>query len=254
VGCADVACLRAKPARDLLAQWPGGGPVVGGRELPLQPPDALRTDRFHHVPLLLGNTLDEMRLFVSLQFDAVGRPVTPEQYEQILRASYGADADRVLQRYPLASYPSPTIALSTVQTDSGTPLSTCEHLTSYRLASARPRPVPVFGYQFVDRTAPPLVDVPNFDEGAEHAVELNFLFPNLFGRPLTPEQQALSAAMVRYWTNFARDGDPNGRGVPAWHRFRSPDDVLALGLGPNGIRPIDIAAASNCAFWEALAR
>jgi para-nitrobenzyl esterase len=252
-GCADpaavAACLRGKPVADLLRGWPGGGPVVGGREVPVQPPDGLRTDRFHHVPLLLGNTLDEMRLFVSLQFDAVGRPVTPQQYEQIIRATYGANADAVLARYPVASYPSPSIALATVQTDAGTPLSTCVHLTSYRLAMAHPRPVPVYGYQFVDRTAPPLVDVPNFDEGAEHAVELNFLFPNLFGRPLTEQQLALARTMVRYWTNFAHHGNPNGPGVPAWHRFRSADDVLALGIGPGGVRPVDIARASNCDFW-----
>jgi para-nitrobenzyl esterase len=254
LGCADVACLRGKPIRDLLTAWTGGGPVIGGRELPLQPREALRTDRFHHVPLMLGNTLDEMRLFVSLQFDAVGRPVTPAQYEQILRSTYGAAADQVLRLYPLTDFPSPSIALATVQTDFGTALSTCEHLTSYRLASARPRAVPVYAYQFVDRTAPPLVDVPNFDEGAEHAAELPSLFPNLFGPPLDQRQQALATTMVRYWTNFARHGTPNGRDVPHWQRFRSADDVLALGLGPGGIRPVDVAEASNCAFWESLNR
>jgi FtsX-like permease family len=36
--------------------------------------------------------------------------------------------------------------------------------------------------------------------------------------------------MVRYWTNFAHDGDPNGPDLPRWQRFRSSADVLALGL------------------------
>ena len=26
----------------------------------------------------------------------------------------------------------------------------------------------------------------------------------------------LSRAMVGYWTNFARSGDPNGEGLPVW--------------------------------------
>jgi para-nitrobenzyl esterase len=138
-----------------------------------------------------------------------------------------------LQRYPLTNYPSPSIALATIQTDAGTELSTCEHLTSYRLASAH---VPVYAYQFVDRTAPPLVDVPNFDEGAEHGVELNYLFPNLFGRPLNAQQQALAAIMVKYWTNFAHTGTANGGDVPSWPQFRSAVDVLALGLGPGEVR------------------
>ncbi|HEU5473621.1 MAG TPA: carboxylesterase family protein [Actinophytocola sp.] len=251
-GCADLPCLRTKPAGDLLAAWTGGGLVIGGREQPLQPAEALRTDRFHHVPLLLGNNLDERRHFVGLQFDATGRPVPADQYGPLLRALYGPAAEHILQRYPLSRFATPSIALATVQTDAGFAVSTCDHLTSYRLATARPRPVPVYAYQFVDRTAPPLVDVPDFDEGAAHTVELPFLFPNLFGPPLNPQQQQLSTTMVKYWTNFAHHANPNGPHLPQWPRFRSSDDVLALGLGPAGIRPIDIAEASNCAFWESL--
>lgn len=252
VGCGDLPCLRAKPTGDLLAAWAGGVPVIGGREQPLQPDEALRTDRFHHVPLLLGNNLDERRLMVGLQFDAAGRPVTAERYGPLLREFYGPSADQIVARYPLSDFPSPSIALATVHSHSGFPVSTCDNLNGYRLATARPRPVPVYTYQFVDRTAPPQVDVPDFDEGAAHAAELPFLFPNLFGPPLNARQQELSDTMVRYWTNFAHHGDPNGPGLPRWERFRSSDDVLALGLGPGGIRPVDIAEASDCAFWESL--
>ncbi|HEU5110542.1 MAG TPA: carboxylesterase family protein [Micromonosporaceae bacterium] len=250
-GCPDAAadCLRRVPVADLLRAWTGGGPAAGGEIVPVQPAEALRTDRFHHVPLLMGSTLDEMRLFVSLANDALGRPVTPEGYEQTVRTAYGARAEEVLRRYPVAAYPTPSIALSTVQTDFGTQRSTCEHLRTYRAAAARPVAVAVYAYQFVDRTAPPLVDVPGFDEGAEHASELSFLFPNIFGRALTPAQETLSAAMVRYWANFARTGNPNGARLPAWHRFRSAERVQSLGLGPAGIHPADIAGPSNCDFW-----
>jgi para-nitrobenzyl esterase len=252
-GCADPAtaadCLRRVPVADLVPLWPGGGPVAGGRVVPLQPAEALRTDRFHHVPMLMGSTLDEMRLFVSLANDALGRPVTPEGYERTVRTMYGSRADEVLRLYPLPNYPTPSIALSTVETDFGTQRSTCEHLSTYRAATARPRAVALYAYQFVDRTAPPLVDVPNFDEGAEHASELSFLYPNVFGRPLHPVQEGLSTAMVRYWTNFARTGNPNGARLPAWHRFRSPASVQSLGLGRTGIHPADISTPSNCDFW-----
>jgi para-nitrobenzyl esterase len=251
-----VACMRGMPATELVRQWaPGGGPVVGGREVPVQPADALRTDAYHHMPLLLGNTLDEMRFTVSLQHDAIGQPVTAAQYEQIIRGAYGPSAEQVLQRYPVGDYSTPSVALATVQThDTGRPLSTCDHLAMYQAFAARPRAVPVYAYQFADRTAPPLVEVPGFDEGAEHAVELNFLFPNVFGRPLTGEQQALSTTMVQYWTNFARHGNPNGHATPAWPRFQSAADVLSLDIGPHGIHPVDIARASNCDFWASLPR
>ncbi|HEU5475589.1 MAG TPA: carboxylesterase family protein [Actinophytocola sp.] len=254
IGCADPAtvlrCLRDKPVGDLVAAWPGGFPVIGGRLLPMQPPDALRADRFHHVPMMLGNAKDEMRLFVSLQHDGAGRPVDAATFEQIVRSSYGADAEQVLTRYPLSAYPTPGIALATVQTDAPGLLSTCSHLGSYRTFAARPFPVPVHAYQFADRTAPPLVDVPGFDEGAEHSVELNFLFPG--HHELSAPQQALAGTMIGYWANFAHRGNPNGPGLPDWPRFRTAADVLTLDLGPGGVRPVDIGAASNCAMWESM--
>jgi para-nitrobenzyl esterase len=248
LGCGDLACLRSKQVAELLAAWPGGGPVAGGREIPLQPPDALRANRFHHVPLLLGNTHDEMRYFVSVQFDATGHPVTAQQYEAFIRGTYGANAGAVLARYPLSAFPSPSIALSTVETDFGTALSTCGHLDSYRAFAASR--VPVYAYQFADRTAPPLLEVPGFDEGAEHATELNFLFPRLFGGPLSAQQEALSTIMVQYWTNFAHRGKPGAHGLPDWPRFRDDGDVLSLDLG--NVHPINPGIPSNCAFWESL--
>ena len=255
VGCTDpataAACLRSKSAEELLRAWPGGAFVVGGAELPRQPSEALATDQFHRVPLMMGNNLDEMRLYVSL--DPATRHLTAEQYEALIREEYGAHADQVLALYPASDYPTPSIALATIRTHSGSVLSTCEHLEAYELASDPPKRARVYAYQFQDRTAPPLVDFPDFDEGAEHAVELNYLFPGLFVSPLTAAQEELSTQMVRYWTNFARSGNPNGRGSPHWPRFHSAADVLALALPEQGgIRPVDIKEASNCAFWESI--
>ncbi|MFC0114985.1 carboxylesterase/lipase family protein [Kibdelosporangium aridum] len=249
VGCADTACLRAKPVKDLLTAWPGGAPVVGGRELPLQPPDAIKQGKYHHVPLLWGSTLDEARLFVGLTYDGAGKPVTAQQYEQITRQTFGPAADQVLARYPVGNYSTPSIALATWQTDTPGALSTCSHLNSYKLFKAG---VPVYAYQFTDRTAPAIFDWPGFDEGAAHAFELNYLWGRLFGNPLNPAQEALSRTMVRYWTTFAHTGNPNGHGTPHWKRFKSDADVQELGL-PR-VAPKNPAVESNCAFWAGLGR
>ncbi|MEU8305579.1 carboxylesterase family protein [Actinomadura sp. NPDC048955] len=246
---ANAACLRAVPVKTLLetfeAKATDAGPVAGGDHvLPLQPKRAIEQGRFNHVPVMHGNTLDEMRLFVSLSYP---NPITAAEYEDIVRSAYGADAGKVLARYPAAAYPDPRIALATLQTDSNEVLSACVHQDAFRLLKRAG--VPVYAYQFADRAAPPLLDVPGFEEGAEHASELTFLFPGLIGT-LTPAQQRLSDAMVGYWTSFARSGRPQAAQAPQWPRYRSSDDVLSL--APGAVHRTDTATAANCSFWNSL--
>ncbi|MCP2357226.1 para-nitrobenzyl esterase [Nonomuraea thailandensis] len=248
VGCADAACLRALPARTLVEAYQEQDPyAVAGADgvLPAQPRDAIASGRYNRMPVIHGNTLDEMRLFMSLQFP---QPITVEQYEGFVRETYGPAASAVLARYPAAGYPDLRIAIATLLTDSGSSLSTCGHLDALGLFARSG--VPVYGYQFADRSAPPLIDVPGFEEGAYHASELEYLFPGLVpGAELNAEQERLSDAMVSFWTSFAATGRPRAAG---WPRFRSPGDVLSLAPGPGGIRTVNPAVDSNCAFWESL--
>ncbi|MFI7125001.1 carboxylesterase/lipase family protein [Nonomuraea sp. NPDC050153] len=251
VGCSagPAACLRALPAKKLMEAFRGQNPypVVGGDHvLPLQPRAAFESGRFNRVPVMHGNTLDEMRLYAGLTYP---KPITQAQYEQIARATYGANAAQVLARYPAAGYPDLRIGLATMMTHGTGPLATCAHQDAFALLSRAG--VPVYAYQFADRTAPPLMDVPGFEEGAEHTTELIYLFPGLLGR-LNAEQQRLSDAMVGYWTSFARDGRPQSARAPGWPQFRGPGDVLSLAPGRGGIHPADTAAESNCAFWSSL--
>ncbi|RVX38542.1 para-nitrobenzyl esterase [Nonomuraea polychroma] len=249
VGCAAdaVACLRALPVKTLVDAFQDPNPyaVAGGDQvLPAQPHEAIASGRFNRVPVMHGNNLDEMRLFVT-------DPISEAEYAAYVRQTFGAAADAILARYPAASYPDPRTALATVLTDFGGPLATCGHQDALRLFARAG--VPTYGYQFADRTAPPLIDVPGFEEGAAHAAELPYLFPGLFGGPLNAEQERLSDAMVAYWTSFARDGRPHAATrAPRWPRFRTSGDVLSLAPGAGGIRPVDTAVPSNCAFWASL--
>lgn len=45
----------------------------------------------------------------------------------------------------------------------------------------------------------------------------------------SPAERQLSAALTSYWTNFAKYGDPNGRGLVTWPRYE-PDSERILNL------------------------
>ena len=60
------------------------------------------------------------------------------------------------------------------------------------------------------------------DIGARHAGEIEYVFGALESVPKVtwePSDRALSDAMMSYWANFAKTGDPNGAGLPTWPRY-----------------------------------
>ncbi len=42
----------------------------------------------------------------------------------------------------------------------------------------------------------------------------------------------VSDAMMTYWSNFARTGNPNGSGLPHWPQY-TPQDRQVMDLGEN---------------------
>lgn len=83
--------------------------------------------------------------------------------------------------------------------------------------------------------------------GAPHGGEISFVFGTLSARPgatLSPEDQAVSRMAQSYWVNFAKTGDPNGAGLPAWPRHDPRKDLIfefrpdgSAGAGPDARKP-----------------
>jgi para-nitrobenzyl esterase len=72
--------------------------------------------------------------------------------------------------------------------------------------------------------------------GTPHGGEIAFVFGTLTDRPgaaLSPEDQAVSRMAQSYWVNFAKTGDPNGAGLPAWPRH-DPSKDLIFDFHPDG--------------------
>lgn len=77
--------------------------------------------------------------------------------------------------------------------------------------------------------------LPGDDCGAWHSSDLWYWFGTLDNcwRPMEDRDYALSSQMVNYLTNFAKNGDPNGDGLPRWETMgRNQRLVNCLGEAP----------------------
>jgi para-nitrobenzyl esterase len=76
--------------------------------------------------------------------------------------------------------------------------------------------------------------------GPGHGTDISFVFDNLgaggFGPPPpppTPGDKEVARMMNAYWVNFAKTGDPNGKGLPKWSLY-SPKSNEILDVQPDG--------------------
>jgi para-nitrobenzyl esterase len=112
--------------------------------------------------------------------------------------------------------------------------------------------VTTYAYEFNDENAPaPEFQAVNFPMGAFHSADVQYLF-NRNGVPaaFTAEQKQLSQAMVSYWTQFAKTGDPNSAGQPLWAPYNAATDLRLSLVPPIPVSESTFAADHKCALWD----
>ena len=273
-GCATatdvLACLRGKPAADLLAaqQRAGVRPSVGGAAFPADPAAAIPAGNFNRVPVMNGQVNNERALFTFQNYDYLGKPLTAAQYTALINSTYGADAPAVLAEYPVGAYPTPGEAWTAVGNDSTATVR--ESVTA-----ALSRYVPTYGYEFSESDTPQFTSIyrlqqtsqvaRDFPFGATHVDDLGYLWDYLGQTlPYDDDQLELGNQMVRYWGSFVSAGDPNSSRTPAWPRYRTStsqmmflkacDTAPASGDSPAACSTVSdrFAAEHDTAFWRGL--
>lgn len=226
------------------------GPVIDGEELTVQPMAAATKGLFRKMPVVLGTTTEEARLFV---YGIWKRNLTRAEYEAALAIVHPPRFEEIEKFYA----PKPDLhdyrdELCEVCTDF---LFTCANRNVTR-NFLKNNDGQVYLYVFDHATvAHGEWGKDSFCEGHVcHAEELGYVFNNQFvGKPTTAEQQ-LANSMLIYWTNFAFSLDPNlAKRSPAftWPKYvKNLTSTMHFLTPKNGLFPD--YRSDFCKFWDTI--
>jgi len=227
MGCAtgtteqQLACLKALPIDKIIAELEsplsggkvslGWGPVVDGLVIPKDPAAVFLSGQHHKMPVMLGSNADEMSASSPLV-------VTPAQ----VRTLFDSQVPEVYEAEGLTLYPPGSTNAQARQ-------SYIQALTDAQFTAPARRLArgidlnqtePVWRYLFSHSQAG-LGSI----YGAAHGLELPFIFQSVeetnYGKGAfyNNNDKVVAKALLDYWTNFARTGNPNSNGLTVWPTY-----------------------------------
>lgn len=213
VDAAALRKLRALSAAEIVddgqeTAGPGGpptysGPILDGKLVRETAESAYKAGRQAGVPILIGSNSAE----VPAGF------VNATSKEQLL-ALFGPMKAQAAAVYD----PDGTTELARMLTMVNTDKVWAEP-ARFTAASQAAKGNPAYVYLF-SYVSPSMQQ--RMPYGASHASEIPYVFDNLqssASAPVDPKDQAVARMMNSYWINFAKTGNPNGKGLPKWPMY-----------------------------------
>jgi para-nitrobenzyl esterase len=233
MGAQNLKALRTVPydrwLDDPLSQmggfWPNAdGYVIAGDQYKLY-----QDGNYNDVNVIIGTNSDEGSMFVQ--------PMEPQQYTDLIKERFGPMAERALELYPGGDQTEVYHSLADIfrETVFAWPSYAWARLQSKTGSSG------VYTYYFDQFRPEPFFPDGPVPRGASHGSEMTYVFGHTGMNPnmkATEEEQALSDLMIKYWTNFAKRGNPNGEGLPEWPLFSEGEETV---LYLKGSEPVPIA-------------
>jgi para-nitrobenzyl esterase len=214
-GAEALKALRAlSPAAivdemNLVAPQPDtyAGPMIDGVFLTEEAEPAFRAGRQAKVPYMIGANDREFGFFTP-----------PADRVDAMFAPFGADKDKALKAYDPDG---------TNRSEAGVQLMSDQAMGEpARFLARLAAPVqPTYAYRF----SYVATSLRAKEKGALHATEIPFVFSTVkakYEAAATAEDIAMGEAMNAYWVDFARTGNPNGAGRPAWPVYSAGTDQI----------------------------
>lgn len=205
LNAASLKDLRNLSAQELMKANPAyRRPIIDGYILPQPIAEIFNQQKENKINLLTGWNQDE-GLNGEMR-DAAG-------FKAFAEKEYAKSAPEFLKYYPATS--------DSVATVSQTAYYREAHfgLQNYAWAMATPaQGSKVYLYRFT-RKVPATGEYKKY--GAFHTGKVPYAYDNLkfVNRPWEMADRKLAKMMSAYWANFAKTGNPNGKGLPEWKPF-----------------------------------
>jgi para-nitrobenzyl esterase len=239
-GAASLTDLRKTPGEKLLEASRGqrglAWPITDGWVIPDDQYNLYAAGRYNNVPILAGYNSDEGASF--------GNVTSRDAYVTGVQQRYERFAEKLLAVYPWGEG-----AARKTARDLSRDTTFGWHTWTWARLQTKTGGTKVYLYYFDQHPQYP-VDSPRFGFGSPHAAEMPYVFNHFVFRNSqpTPDDLKLSDTMTTYWTNFAKNHDPNGEGLSVWPAYNeSAPQMMHLVSAPKagpivsegGLRALD---------------
>ncbi|XP_076771845.1 pyrethroid hydrolase Ces2a-like isoform X1 [Arvicanthis niloticus] len=250
-----IHCLRAKSKQEILAinqvfmMIPG---VVDGTFLPKYPQELLASKDFHPVPSIIGVNTDECGWGVPtiMGLYHIIETITRETLPAVLKSTAAKMmlppecGDLLMEEY-MGDTQDPETLQAQFREMLGDFMFV---IPALQVAHFQRSHGPVYFYEF-QHLLSFVKHVRPFYPKADHGDDVLFVFGSYFWGmkfDLTEEEELLKQRMMKYWANFARNGNPNSEGLPHWPVLDQDEQYLQLNTQPAVGRALK---ARRLQFW-----
>jgi len=231
-GPGALDALRALPADKVLDAAERDDdldlePNIDGWVLPEQPAVTFEKGRQAAVRVLVGSNENEVSIFASpIVGGRSNRPQTVDAYQKWMQRQFGSYAARAEAAYPVHEDGEALREFNTMFSDYDFAFGAWL-LAKDNALTRQPVYLYRFSYVGAGKFAP---------LGAFHSEELMFLSRHYWTSWVAqPGDAAVSRAIIGYWTQFVKTGDPNGRSLPQWPAFAAGTNTcqeIGVHIGP----------------------